>query len=105
MDDEYNDLWELDRPVLVTIVTELRAEIEQAKREINARKGTQEATDQALIDEIRKHNRDRRTIRALVVAFRITMNAIRDYPVYVIRRRVRLAMQDHRKSARPAGKE
>lgn len=72
MDDEYNDLWELDRPVLVTIVTELRAEIEQAKREINARKGTQEATDQALIDEIRKHNRDRRTIRALVVAARVT---------------------------------
>jgi len=47
----------------------------------------------------------RATIRALVVAFRITMNAIRDYPVYVIRRRVRLAMQDHRKSDRQAGKE
>jgi chromosome segregation ATPase len=29
--DEYNDLWELDRPVLVTLVTELRAELSAAQ--------------------------------------------------------------------------
>ena len=31
MTNEYNDLWELDRPVLVTLVTELRAELSAAQ--------------------------------------------------------------------------
>lgn len=42
MTNEYNDLWELDRPVLVTLVTELRAALEQAERErdeLRANKG------------------------------------------------------------------
>lgn len=47
MTNEYNDLWELDRPVLVTLVTELRAELEQAERERDeARAGKLKAAEQ-----------------------------------------------------------
>lgn len=42
MTNEYNDLWELDRPVLVTLVTELRAELEQAERERDEARGRSE---------------------------------------------------------------
>ena len=91
MDDEYNDLWELDRPVLVTIVTELRAELSaaqaaqaQAERERDEARGELEktknnnrqlwdmagkATDETmcLMEAVDKKNE---TIRALVVAAR-----------------------------------
>lgn len=51
MTNEYNDLWELDRPVLVTLVTELRADLSAAQAALTQ---AERERDEA-VSKIREH--------------------------------------------------